>query len=102
MNEIHAKELAEGNRFGFGKNWQKYLNVVDEEAVQRAMYSLSDNLGIDISGKTFLDIGSGSGLFSLAAHRLGGIVHSVDYDPDSVYATRILKKTMDKDESVPR
>lgn len=101
MNEIHAKELAEGNRFGFGKNWQKYLNVVDEEAVQRAMYSLSDNLGIDISGKTFLDIGSGSGLFSLAAHRLGGIVHSVDYDPDSVYATRILKKTMDKDESVP-
>jgi 2-polyprenyl-6-hydroxyphenyl methylase/3-demethylubiquinone-9 3-methyltransferase len=38
-----------------------------------------------------LDIGSGSGLFSLAARRLGAKVQSFDYDPASVACTRELK-----------
>src|SRR2546423_7883408 len=45
-----------------------------------------------LAGKTFLDIGSGSGLFSLAARRLGATVHSFDFDPKSVCCTRELKK----------
>lgn len=45
-----------------------------------------------VQGKKFLDIGSGSGLFSLAAKRLGAIVHSFDYDPQSVECTRALKE----------
>ncbi len=40
----------------------------------------------------FLDIGSGSGLFSLAARRLGARVHSLDYDPHSVACTRELRR----------
>jgi 2-polyprenyl-6-hydroxyphenyl methylase/3-demethylubiquinone-9 3-methyltransferase len=49
-------------------------------------------LGInDLAGKTWLDIGSGSGLFSLAARRLGARVHSFDYDPESVACTESLK-----------
>jgi 2-polyprenyl-6-hydroxyphenyl methylase/3-demethylubiquinone-9 3-methyltransferase len=44
-----------------------------------------------LAGKRFLDIGSGSGLFSLAARRLGAYVHSFDYDPDSVASTAKLR-----------
>jgi 2-polyprenyl-6-hydroxyphenyl methylase/3-demethylubiquinone-9 3-methyltransferase len=46
----------------------------------------------DLSGKRFLDAGSGSGLFSLAARRLGASVHSFDYDPQSVFCTEELKR----------
>ena len=42
-------------------------------------------------GKTFLDIGSGSGLFSLAARRLGAHVHSFDYDSNSFACTQELR-----------
>lgn len=43
----------------------------------------------NLEGKTFLDIGSGSGLFFLCAARLGGSkVHSFDYDPQSVVVLR--------------
>jgi 2-polyprenyl-6-hydroxyphenyl methylase/3-demethylubiquinone-9 3-methyltransferase len=41
---------------------------------------------------SFLDIGSGSGLFSLAARRLGARVHSFDYDPASVACTTELRR----------
>jgi 2-polyprenyl-6-hydroxyphenyl methylase/3-demethylubiquinone-9 3-methyltransferase len=43
-------------------------------------------------GKSFLDVGSGSGLFSLAARRLGARVHSFDFDPQSVACTSELKR----------
>jgi 2-polyprenyl-6-hydroxyphenyl methylase/3-demethylubiquinone-9 3-methyltransferase len=50
-------------------------------------------LGVEsLEGKTFLDIGSGSGLFSLVARRLGASVRSFDYDPYSVACTRELKR----------
>jgi 2-polyprenyl-6-hydroxyphenyl methylase/3-demethylubiquinone-9 3-methyltransferase len=40
-----------------------------------------------------LDVGSGSGLFSLAASRLGAKVLSFDSDPESVACTLQLKRT---------
>lgn len=44
-------------------------------------------------GRTFLDAGSGSGLFSLAAARLGASrVHSFDYDLNSVATTAEMKR----------
>jgi SAM-dependent methyltransferase len=47
----------------------------------------------DLRGKSFIDIGSGSGLFSLAAMRLGAArVHSFDYDPNSVACTQELRR----------
>ncbi len=80
------------DRFEFGKNWKKYVENLDEEKITRAEDSLKEWLRIDsLVGKTFLDIGSGSGLFSLAARRLGARVHSFDYDEDSVECTRRLR-----------
>ena len=44
-------------------------------------------------GKSFLDVGSGSGIHSLAAIRLGASrVHSFDYDLQSVECSRELKR----------
>lgn len=45
-----------------------------------------------LSGKRFLDIGSGSGLFSLVARRLVATVYSFDFDPQSVACTAELKQ----------
>lgn len=59
----------------------------------RANESLCGMLGIkDLAGRTFLDVGCGSGLFSLAAARLGARrIHSFDFDPESVESARALK-----------
>ena len=46
----------------------------------------------DLSGRCLLDVGSGSGLFSLAARRQGARVYSFDHDLQSVACTRELKQ----------
>jgi len=92
MMSSHAIEIAHGARFEFGKNWSRFLVELNDRRIARAEESLREMLEIaDLSGKTFLDIGSGSGLFSLAARRLGARVHSFDYDPHSVACARELR-----------
>jgi 2-polyprenyl-6-hydroxyphenyl methylase/3-demethylubiquinone-9 3-methyltransferase len=89
----HASEVASGDRFEFGANWSRFLSVLNEERIAEAEKSLRDDLRLpDLRGKTFLDIGCGSGLFSLAARRLGARVRSFDFDPRSVSCTRELKR----------
>jgi 2-polyprenyl-3-methyl-5-hydroxy-6-metoxy-1,4-benzoquinol methylase len=79
-------------RFRFGENWLQFARNLKEPQIHEAVRSLQDLLNVnDLSGKSFLDIGSGSGLFSLAAHRLGADVHSFDYDLQSVESTKILR-----------
>ncbi len=81
-------------RFGFGKNWSHFLQHLNEERILEAEHSLREKLHIkDLKDKVFLDVGSGSGLFSLAAYRLGARVYSFDYDLDSVKCTQHLKET---------
>ena len=88
----HKNEIAEGRRFKFGANWAKFLTGLGPDQIEDATSSLTKMLRvIDLSGKSFLDAGCGSGLFSLAARRLGAKVHSFDYDPESVACTRELK-----------
>ena len=80
-------------RFAFGENWRAFLSTLNEQRIEQATDSLRDMLGItDLSGQRLIDIGSGSGLFSLAAHRLGAEVVSVDYDSASVACTRELRE----------
>ena len=87
-------EVRQGDRFEFGKNWSRLLTVLDDERIAEACQSFDRMLGPGfLAGKTFLDVGSGSGLFSLAAMRLGAArVHSLDYDPNSVRCTAELKR----------
>lgn len=89
----HATEIASGQRFEFGANWAQFLKVLDDRRIRLAEQSLLAMLGVTtLEGKRFLDIGSGSGLFSVAARRLGASVHSFDYDPQSVGCTEELRR----------
>ena len=86
-------EVNQGTRFEFGKNWKQFLQLMDDDRLKLAEESLLKLLETDtLENKSFLDIGSGSGLYSLAARRLGAKVHSFDYDPHSVSCTSELKK----------
>ena len=92
-NVEHAREVRSGERFEFGKNWQRFLAVLNDDRIRRAEASLKEALRVDtLEGKLFLDAGSGSGLFSLAARRLGARVRSFDYDPASVACTEELRR----------
>lgn len=80
-------------RFRFGSNWRNFAKLVGEDRIRDAEQSLRGMLGTDdLRGRSFLDVGCGSGLFSLAAARLGAErVHSFDYDLDSVATTGTLQ-----------
>jgi 2-polyprenyl-6-hydroxyphenyl methylase/3-demethylubiquinone-9 3-methyltransferase len=79
--------------FAFGKNWGQFLKTLNEQRIQVAEDSLLRLTNRShLKGCHFLDAGSGSGLFSLAAFRLGATVTSFDVDSDSVACTQELKR----------
>src|SRR3954468_20098388 len=84
-------------RFKFGKNWQEFIQSARPEIVEHSKNSLGKAIG-RLDGKSFLDVGSGSGLSSLAAVRLGASkVFSFDYDTDSVECTKRVKEAFAKE-----
>ncbi len=94
QDDRRPAETTSGPTFGFGRNWRVFLRRLSEEKIKAATRSLSVLLGPDtLRGKRLLDIGSGSGLFSLAAMRLGAAaVRSFDADPESVACEVELKR----------
>jgi 2-polyprenyl-3-methyl-5-hydroxy-6-metoxy-1,4-benzoquinol methylase len=92
-----SRERAGGDdsqhRFPFGANWARFARDVDWFQVESAVRSLNEMLGEGaLVGKSFLDVGAGSGLFSLSAALLGARrVQSFDYDDESVITTRAMK-----------
>lgn len=89
----HSSEMAAGERFGFGSNWSRFLSLLDANRIHAAEQSLLKMLQVSsLKGLRFLDAGSGSGLFSLAACRLGATVHSFDFDPQSVDCTTAVRR----------
>ncbi len=106
MSTTHAEDVHSGERFAFGTNWANFLRVLSDARINEAEQSLRRMLNVEnLRGKHVLDVGSGSGLFSLAARRLGATVHSFDYDPESVACTKELRRRndpMDADWTVER
>jgi SAM-dependent methyltransferase len=93
LTREHSGEVSLGQRFQFGRNWTMFLRSLNTDRIGRAEESLEQMLNVEsLNGKRFLDVGSGSGLFSLAARRLGARVHSFDYDPHSLASTAELKR----------
>ena len=92
VGEVKLYEEIYKEGFSFGKNWKRFLQKLDEKKIKNAEKSLKEFLGLEnLKGKTFLDLGCGSGLFSLAARILGAKVVSVDVDDNSLECTRYLK-----------
>jgi 2-polyprenyl-3-methyl-5-hydroxy-6-metoxy-1,4-benzoquinol methylase len=86
-------EEATTPRFNFGANWRAFLERLSPEQVEEAKGSLLESLGDTPPKKaTFLDVGSGSGLFSLSARMLGLHVHSFDFDAECVACAETLKE----------
>jgi SAM-dependent methyltransferase len=83
---VSATDLKDvGTHFAFGKNWASYARRVEDAEIESAEAGLVRLLGPDgVRGRSFLDIGCGSGLHALAALRLGASrVEAVDIDADS-------------------
>ncbi len=93
MSTTAEQEIGRGERFAFGKNWARFLRTLDESRIREAEVSLQHMLGMQsMEGLRFLDVGCGSGLFSLAARRLGASVYAFDYDPEAVACAKELKR----------
>ena len=93
----HATTVAPPpDAFRFGRNWRRYISTyLDADRERVAAESLRDLVG-DLDQKSFLDVGCGSGLFSMCAYRAGAVnVVSIDVDPDAVTATRELQTRAD-------
>lgn len=89
----HAHQIDSGERFEFGRNCSNFLKSLNEVRIGRAKESLKQMLsGESLQGKSFIDLGSGSGLLSLATPRLGASVHSFDYDSYSFASTPELRR----------
>ncbi len=87
---MRQRSESMSTRYDFGRNWSELAARFEEEHVAHAMADLARLVG-HLDGRTFLDVGCGSGLHAAAALRLGArSVHAVDYDPDSVATTRAV------------
>ena len=88
--EPALRELS--THFRFGQNWASYADLIDEERLTEAERGLVRLLGADgLKGRSFLDIGCGSGLHAAAAARLGATaILALDIDPASVETARAV------------
>lgn len=99
LDKVRGVEMADAEhhdvpldeRFAFGKNWADFLKKLTPERIEAAKKFFRESFPEGLEGKAFLDIGCGSGLFSLCAKELGAKVMSFDFDPDSVACTKDLK-----------
>jgi 2-polyprenyl-3-methyl-5-hydroxy-6-metoxy-1,4-benzoquinol methylase len=81
---------AARSHFRFGENWESFAGGIDEARISEAMRGLA-KLVPSLSGKSFLDIGCGSGLSMLAALRCGArAVHGIDLDATSAATASAL------------
>ena len=89
------------SHFEFGRNWASYAKLIGDPEIAEATKGLLKLLQpTDLAGRTFLDIGCGSGLHALAASRLGvARIMAVDIDPVSVETTKAVLSS--RDLSVP-
>ncbi len=81
----------EHEAYEFGRNWDRFVrrHLSDERIETSRQHLLSVLERPDLAGLTFLDVGCGSGIHSLAAVRSGARrVVSFDVDPDSVATAR--------------
>jgi 2-polyprenyl-3-methyl-5-hydroxy-6-metoxy-1,4-benzoquinol methylase len=83
----------------FGKNFEKnLLNRFNEENLAASKSFLSHYLDLkDLAGKTFLDAGCGSGVFSIAAYQMGADVTAFDIEEDALKNLEILKNRFQVD-----
>lgn len=98
---IDETELEQ--HFEFGKNWQSFLEGISEERLNAAVADISNFLGPGVlKDRSFVDVGCGSGLSSLAAYKLGAArIFSCDIDPINIENVKLLKGRYQIPDSYP-
>lgn len=93
--------LSIDSHFSFGHNWRSFSGLIDETRIKTASESVARLYGPSyLNGKRVLDIGSGSGIFSVAVLRLGAsTVRAIDIDPESVRTTELTLETFCRDKT---
>jgi 2-polyprenyl-6-hydroxyphenyl methylase/3-demethylubiquinone-9 3-methyltransferase len=88
--DASLKDIA--SHFAFGENWASYAETIDELRLNEAQKALATLIGEGtLADKSFLDLGSGSGVHAVAAVRLGAAhVVAVDIDPKAVATTAVV------------
>lgn len=89
--------MKNNDTFSFGKNWDSFIkNYLSQERIAEAKSSLVRFLNMpDLKNKTFIDVGCGSGIFSLAAYYLGASkIISFDADKESINCCQYLKQSV--------
>ena len=83
-------------RFGFGKNWQSYSRTaLTRERMDQARQAFRSLFaGVQLEGKSFLDIGFGQGLSLICAAEMGANGLGVDIDPDNLEALKATAGAM--------
>src|SRR5436305_9694110 len=76
--------------FSFGQNWLQFSRIIDEQRIAEAEANVRRLTGAEaLHGRSFIDVGAGSGLFSIAAARLGAAsVIAIDRDTQCLQAIR--------------
>ena len=83
-------------KFKFGENWLKFNKLINYKKILQATKSLK-KYNIKFKKKSFLDVGCGSGLFSLAASTMGcNKIYSIDVDNSSIKSTQIVRNNFKK------
>ena len=99
-SEIFKSSVNSRDRFEFGKNWSSFLKNLSQDQIKEAKHSLIEMTSMDtFKNKTFLDVGCGSGIFSLSAKILKAKVHSIDFDPNCVECAQRLKNKFYKNDN---
>lgn len=98
-----ADEKYLDQHFEFGKNWQKFLRGINDEKLASSIHDIETFLGQEVlTGKSFVDIGCGSGLSSLAAYKLGAReIYSCDIDPVNIDNVSLLKQHVEVPKEFP-
>ena len=91
--------MKNDKHFKFGKNWNNFSKRISSDSIENSIKELKKIFN-NLENKSFIDIGSGSGLHSLAAKKIGAKnIVAIDYDMDSVNTTKeILSKNLSKKE----
>ncbi len=91
---LYEKTYKNKHHFSFGKNWWKFIKDIEPKQLEKAKISLTEFLPQkEIKNHTFIDIGCGSGIFSLASYKLKAKkIISVDIDDSSIKCVKKIQR----------